>query len=56
MEFSPDSCYVMLDRMLGGQGNITHNNNNDLTEIEISVIQTNFYRALKVFKKLGCPY
>ncbi|WP_017378976.1 flagellar motor switch protein FliM [Paenisporosarcina sp. TG-14] len=50
MEFSPDVAYVMFDRLLGGQGNITHKDS-DLTEIEISVIQRVFINSLNSFQE-----
>lgn len=50
MEVSSEIAYVMLDRLLGGQGNVSKNNT-DLTEIEISVIQRIFMRALNSFKE-----
>lgn len=50
MEFSPDVAYVMLDRMLGGQGDVTPKNN-DLTEIEVRVIQRVFINALSSFQE-----
>ncbi|MGI2328531.1 flagellar motor switch protein FliM [Planococcus sp. YIM B11945] len=49
MEFSPDTAYVMLDRMLGGQGG-TSVPNIDLTEIELSLIERVFINALNSFK------
>ncbi len=50
MEFSPEVVYVMVDRLLGGQGNITQKSS-DLTEIEISVIQRIFIRTLSSFQE-----
>lgn len=50
MEISPQIAYVMLDRLLGGQGNVAKINTN-LTEIEISVIQRVFIRALNSFQE-----
>jgi len=50
MEFSPDVTYVMFDRLLGGQGNVSLQSN-DLTEIEISVIQRVFINALNSFQE-----
>lgn len=49
MEFSPDVTYIMLDRMLGGQGSSTLVQN-DLTEIEMSVIERVFINALGSFQ------
>jgi flagellar motor switch protein FliM len=50
MEISPKIAHVMLDRLLGGQGKVTRITNN-LTEIEISVIQRIFIRALNSFQE-----
>ena len=50
MEFSPDVVYVTVDRLLGGQGNISLKSS-DLTEIEISVIQRIFIKALISFQE-----
>lgn len=50
MELTPDVAFVMFDRLLGGQGKIAHNNR-DLTEIEISVIQRIFIKALNSFQE-----
>ncbi|UJF27112.1 flagellar motor switch protein FliM [Planococcus sp. 107-1] len=50
MEFSPDVTYIMLDRMLGGQGDIAPEPN-DLTEIELSVIERVFINALNSFQE-----
>ncbi|MGB5944804.1 flagellar motor switch protein FliM [Paenisporosarcina sp.] len=50
MEFSPEVVYVMIDRLLGGQGNISQKSS-DLTEIEISVIQRIFIRTLTSFQE-----
>lgn len=50
MELSPNVAYVMLDRLLGGQGNVSHNRS-ELTEIEISVIQRGVIKALESFKE-----
>ncbi|TWT27833.1 flagellar motor switch protein FliM [Planomicrobium sp. CPCC 101110] len=50
MEFSPTVSYVVLDRLLGGQGNITQKTN-ELTEIEINVIQRVFINALNNFEE-----
>lgn len=50
MEISPEIAHVMLDRLLGGQGNVSKINT-DLTEIEISVIQRVFMRALNSFQE-----
>ncbi|WP_075619425.1 flagellar motor switch protein FliM [Paenisporosarcina indica] len=50
MELTPDVAYVMFDRLLGGQGKIVHNSS-DLTEIEISVIQRIFIKALNSFQE-----
>ena len=50
MEFSNDVVYVMFDRMLGGQGSKLHNRT-DLTEIETSVIQRVFVKALDSFQE-----
>lgn len=48
MEFSPDLTYIMLDRMLGGQGVISPVQN-ELTEIEMNVIERVFINALESF-------
>ncbi len=48
MEFSPDLTYIMLDRMMGGQGMIS-TVQNELTEIEMSVIERVFVNALETF-------
>ncbi len=48
MEFSPDLTYIMLDRMLGGQGMVS-TVQNELTEIEMSVIERVFVNALETF-------
>lgn len=50
MEFSPEVTYVMFDRLLGGQGDISHKSS-DLTEIETSVIQRIFVKALGSFQE-----
>lgn len=50
MEFSPDVTYIMLDRMLGGQGS-TAPVQNELTEIEMSVIERVFINALGTFEE-----
>lgn len=50
MEFSPDVTYIMLDRMLGGQG-MSKPAMNDLTEIEMSVIERVFINALSSFQE-----
>lgn len=50
MEFSPDVTYIMLDRMLGGQGT-SKPVMNDLTEIEMSVIERVFINALTSFQE-----
>ena len=50
MDFSPDIAYVMFDRLLGGQGTILEKNNN-LTEIEISVIERVFSKSLDCFQE-----
>ncbi|RNF38748.1 flagellar motor switch protein FliM [Planococcus salinus] len=50
MEFSPEVTYVMFDRLLGGQG-VMSPNNNDLTEIETSIIQRIFMKALDSFEE-----
>lgn len=50
MELTPDVAYVMFDRLLGGQGKIV-NTSGDLTEIEISVIQRIFTKALNSFQE-----
>lgn len=50
MEFSPEVVYVTVDRLLGGQGNILQKTN-ELTEIEISVIQRIFIRTLNSFQE-----
>lgn len=50
MEFSPDVTYIMLDRMLGGQG-MSKPVMSDLTEIEMSVIERVFINALASFQE-----
>lgn len=50
MEFSPDVTYIMLDRMLGGQGNVA-TEPVELTEIELSVIERVFINALNSFQE-----
>lgn len=50
MDFSPEVAYVMFDRLLGGQGNILEKDN-DLTEIEISVIERVFAKSLDCFQE-----
>ncbi|KOF09911.1 flagellar motor switch protein FliM [Planococcus glaciei] len=50
MEFSPDVTYIMLDRMLGGQGNVA-TEPAELTEIELSVIERVFINALNSFQE-----
>lgn len=50
MEFSSDVVYVTVDRLLGGQGNIAIKSS-ELTEIEISVIQRIFIKALNSFQE-----
>src|SRR5690606_1870811 len=45
MEINPNIAYAMLDRLLGGQGSGSTNTNN-LTEIEISVMERMFIHAL----------
>jgi flagellar motor switch protein FliM len=50
MEFSPDVASIMFDRLLGGQGNLSLKSN-DLTEIEISVIERIFVKALECFEE-----
>lgn len=50
MEISPKIAFIMLDRMLGGQGKVAKTNI-DLTEIEISVIQRVFMSALNSFQE-----
>lgn len=50
MEFSPDVTYIMLDRMLGGQGNVA-TEPAELTEIELSVIERVFVNALNSFEE-----
>ena len=48
MEFSPDVANAMFDRLLGGQGNILQKNS-ELTEIEVSIIERVFVKALESF-------
>lgn len=50
MEFSPAVTYIMLDRMLGGQG-LVEDEQGDLTEIEMSVIERVFINALNSFQE-----
>lgn len=50
MGFSPEVTYVMFDRLLGGQGDMVYNSN-DMTEIETSVIQRIFAKALDSFQE-----
>lgn len=50
MEFSPAVTYIMLDRMLGGQGMI-EGEFNELTEIEMSVIERVFINSLNSFQE-----
>lgn len=50
MDFSPDVAYVMFDRLLGGQGTILEKDS-ELTEIEISVIERVFSKALDCFQE-----
>ncbi len=50
MEIPPKIAYIMLDRLLGGQGKVPKIRT-DLTEIEISVIQRVFMRALNSFQE-----
>lgn len=50
LDFSPEVAYVMFDRLLGGQGNIL-DKDNDLTEIEISVIERVFAKSLDCFQE-----
>lgn len=50
IEFPPDITYIMLDRMLGGQGT-SKTVMNDLTEIEMSVIERVFINALASFQE-----
>lgn len=50
MEIPPKIANVMLDRLLGGQGKVTKIDT-DLTEIEISIIQRVFIRALDSFQE-----
>lgn len=49
MEVNPNIAFAMLDRMLGGQGNGL-NNISSLTEIETSVMERMFVRALQSFE------
>lgn len=48
MEFSAAFANVMFDRLLGGQGKLT-NTNDELTEIELSIIERVFKKALATF-------
>lgn len=50
MEFSPNVASVMFDRLLGGQGNAL-NQSSDLTEIETSIIERIFTKALDCFQE-----
>jgi len=50
MVLPPTIAYIMLDRLLGGQGKVSKSNK-DLTEIEIGVIQRVFMRALNSFQE-----
>lgn len=50
MVLPPTIAYIMLDRLLGGQGKLSQLSN-DLTDIEISVIQRIFTRALSSFQE-----
>lgn len=50
MEYSPDVIYVMLDRLLGGQGKRLPKSN-DLTEIETSVIERVILKSLTSFRE-----
>ncbi|MCD8510264.1 MAG: flagellar motor switch protein FliM [Bacillus sp. (in: Bacteria)] len=48
MEFSAAFANVMFDRLLGGQGKLT-NTNDELTEIELSIIERVFKKSLASF-------
>ncbi|GAA0365123.1 flagellar motor switch protein FliM [Bacillus horti] len=50
MEVNPNIAFAMLDRMLGGQGNGL-NNISSLTEIETTVMERMFIRALQSFEE-----
>ncbi|AQQ54124.1 flagellar motor switch protein FliM [Planococcus lenghuensis] len=50
MELSPDLAYVTFDRLLGGQGKVLQKHN-DLTEIEISLIERVFVKAIDSFQE-----
>jgi len=50
MVLPPMIAYIMLDRLLGGQGKVSQLSN-DLTDIEIGVIQRIFLRALNSFQE-----
>lgn len=50
MEFSPNVVHVMFDRLLGGQGHVLEKDS-ELTEIEISVIERVFAKALDCFQE-----
>lgn len=50
MDFSPNVAYVMFDRLLGGQGTVLEKDN-ELTEIEISVIERVFSKSLESFQE-----
>lgn len=50
MEVNPNIAFAMLDRMLGGQGNGL-NNISSLTEIETSVMERMFVKALHSFEE-----
>ncbi|WP_231687835.1 flagellar motor switch protein FliM [Bacillus sp. FJAT-27251] len=50
MAIPPNIAYLMLDRLLGGQGRVSMLNSN-LTDIETAVIQRVFTRALSSFQE-----
>ncbi len=51
MEFSPNVANVMFDRLLGGQGKVLLKSS-DLTEIEVSIIERVFIKALENFQEV----
>ncbi|CAM3751453.1 flagellar motor switch protein FliM [Alkalicoccus chagannorensis] len=50
MEFNPNIAYSMLDRMLGGKGE-PYSKVENLTEIEVKIMQQMFQRVLEVFRE-----
>lgn len=51
MEFSPNVANVMFDRLLGGQGAVLQKTS-DLTEIEVTIIERIFIKALESFQEV----